>query len=104
MKVRFTPSGRLQFLTAVAYIQRDDRQAALKFRSRAEHVLRRLLRYPESGRHIPEFPELPFREVILPPYRFFYRREGKEIWIVAVWHGAQLPHEPTMRAGRRGRR
>lgn len=104
MKIRFTPSGRLQFLTAVAYIQGDDRQAALKFRDRAEHVLRRLLRYPESGRLIPEFPDLPFREVIVLPYRFFYRREGKEIWIVAVWHGAQLPREPTTRAGRLTRR
>ncbi len=100
MKVRFTPSGRLQFLTAVAYIQRDDRQAALKFRSRAEVVLRRLLRYPESGRLIPEFPDLPFREVIVAPYRFFYRQEGKAIWVVAVWHGAQLPREPTREAGR----
>ena len=85
----------MQFLTAVAYIQRDDPQAALKFRNRAEQVLRRLLRYPESGRLIPEFPELPFREVIVAPYRFFYRREGKVIWVAAVWHGARLPTEPT---------
>jgi len=95
VKVRFTPSGRLQFLTAVAYIQRDDRKAALRFRGRAERMLRRLFRYPESGRLIPEFPDLPFREVIVPPYRFFYRQKGKAIWVVAVWHGAQLPTEPT---------
>ena len=95
MKVRFTPSGRLQFLTALAYIQRDDPPAALKFRNHAERALRRLLSYPESGRLIPEFPELPFREVVVPPYRFFYRRERKEIWVVAVWHGAQLPKEPA---------
>ena len=84
MRIRFTPSGRIQFLTAVAYIQQDDPQAALKFRRRAEQVLRRLLRYPESGRLIPEFPDLPFREVLVPPYRFFYRPEGNVIWLVAV--------------------
>ena len=94
MRIRFTPSGRIQFLTAVAYIQRDDPPAALKFRNRVERVLRRLIRYPESGRLIPEFPDLPFRELVVPPYRFFYRREGKAIWIVAVWHGAQLPQAP----------
>lgn len=104
MKVRFTPSGRLQFLTALAYIQRDDRQAASKFRDRAESALRRLGRYPESGRLIPEYPDLPFREVIVSPYRFFYRREAREIWVVAVWHGAQLPKEPTKKAGRPTRR
>lgn len=94
MKIRFTPSGRLQFLEALSYIRRDNPQAALKFRQRAERALRRLGRYPESGRLVPEFPDLPFREVIVAPYRFFYRVEQKTVWIVAVWHGAQSPQEP----------
>ncbi|MBI4013899.1 MAG: type II toxin-antitoxin system RelE/ParE family toxin [Candidatus Rokubacteria bacterium] len=95
MRVRFTPSGRLQFLTALAYVQRDNPEAARKLRVRAERVLRRLGRFPGSGRHIPEFPELPYREVVIPPYRFFYRVDGKTVWIVAMWHGAQLPNEPS---------
>ena len=104
MKLRFTPAGRLQFLTAVAYIQTADRPAALKFRGRTEQALRSLLRYPASGRLIPEFPDLPFREVIVVPYRFFYRREGKTIWVVAVWHGTQLPSDPAPKTTRRARR
>ena len=36
MKVRFTPSGRRQFLDAVAYIVRDDPVAARRFRQRVE--------------------------------------------------------------------
>lgn len=94
MRVRFTPSGRLRFLTALSYVQRDNPEAARKLRLRAERVLRRLGRFPGSGRLIPEFPELPYREVVIPPYRFFYRVDGKIVWIVAVWHGAQLPDEP----------
>jgi plasmid stabilization system protein ParE len=43
---------------------------------------------------MPEFPELPYREVIISPYRFFYRVKGEIVWIVAVWHGAQLPEDP----------
>jgi hypothetical protein len=43
---------------------------------------------------VPEFPDLPHREVVLPPHRFFYRVEGQTAWIVAVWHGAQLPDAP----------
>jgi putative ABC transport system substrate-binding protein len=31
--------------------------------------LKRLERFPNSGRHLPEFPELPHREVIVWPYR-----------------------------------
>jgi len=94
MKVRLTPSGRIQFLSAISYIAQDNLRAAFRFRKKAEGVLRRLSQFPESGRLIPEFPDLPFREVVVPPYRFFYRREGRTIWVVACWHGAQLPAEP----------
>lgn len=94
MKVRFTSSARTQFLSALTYIRRDSPVAALNFRERAETVLRRLEEFPNSGRVVPEFPELPYREVIISPYRFFYRVKGEIVWIVAVWHGAQLPEEP----------
>ena len=94
MTVRFTPTGRTQFLEAVIYIYRDNPSAAFSFREKAEKVLSRLKRYPESGRLVPEFPDLPFREVIVRPYRFFYRIKGDTVWIIAVWHSAQLPHEP----------
>jgi toxin ParE1/3/4 len=94
LKVLFTPSGRKQFLDAVAYIYRENPTAAVAFRRKAEKVLSRLRKFPQSGRVLPEFPDLPFREVIVPPYRFFYRVKEKTVWIVAVWHGAQLPDEP----------
>ena len=95
MSVRFTPTGRQQFLAALAYIRRDNPAAAVRFRQRTEEVLRRLEQFPASGREIPEFPELAYREIIVPPYRFFYRIQDETIWVVAVWHGAQLPGEPS---------
>ena len=94
MRVRFTPSARAQFLAAIVYIYRDNPTAAGAFRLKAEKVLARLQRFPRSGRMLPEFPDLPFREVVVAPYRFFYREKGNTVWIVAVWHGAQLPEEP----------
>ena len=95
MKLRFTPTARNQFRDAVSYIHRDNPSAAKGFRDRAESVLRRLSRFPDSGRHLPEFPDLPYREVIVSPYRFFYRPEGTVVWVVAVWHSAQLPSKPS---------
>jgi len=97
VRVRFTPLGRIQFLTALAYIHGDNPDAARKLRQRTEQLLRRLGRFPKSGRLIPEFPDLPYREVVVPPYRFFYRVEGKTVWVVAVWHGAQIPNEPMVK-------
>ena len=95
MKVQFTPSARLQFLSAITSIHQDNSPAAIRLRKEAESVLRRLERFPESGRVILEFPELPTRELIVARNRFFYRVEGKLGWIVAVWHGAQLPQMPS---------
>ena len=96
MKVRFTPSARAQFLSALSYIQRDKPSAAARFRERTETVLRRLEDLPESGRVIPGFPELPYLEVIISPYSFFYKIKGDVAWIVAVWYGARLPKEPRL--------
>lgn len=94
MIIRFTPSARAKFLSALSYISRDKLSAAASFRERTEKILRRLEDFPESGRAIPEFPELQYREVIISPYRFFYKIKGDIVWIIAVWHGAQLPKEP----------
>lgn len=94
MTVRFTPAGRRQFLDAISYIRRENPTAAAAFRQRAESALRRLERFPESGRAVPEFPDLPYREVILRPYRFFYRVRDPIVWVVAAWHGAQPPDGP----------
>jgi toxin ParE1/3/4 len=94
VKVKFTPSARAQFLDGLEYIRQDSPPAARQFRAKAESVLRRLEKFPESGRSIPEFPGLPHREVIVGPYRFFYRVVGQTVWVVAVWHGAQLAEGP----------
>ena len=95
MTIRFTPTGRGQFLAAVAYIRHENPDAAVRFRDEAEHALRRLERFPKSGRLIPEFPAFPYREIIVAPYRFFYRTKGDTVWVVGVWHGAQIPLSPS---------
>lgn len=99
MKVRFTPTGRRQLLAAVAYIHRDKPGAAKRFLGRAEKALRRLEKFPNSGRVIPEFPDLPHREIVVPPYRFFYRVEGTTVWVIGAWHSAQQALRPGEEPG-----
>jgi toxin ParE1/3/4 len=99
MKIKFAPSAREQFLAAIAYIASENPAAARRVRARVEKALNRLCRFPNVGRRIPEFPELPHRELIVSPYRIFYRVDGKLIWIVAVWHGAQEPKLPGSSEG-----
>lgn len=95
MKVRFTQTARSQFLAAIAYIHRDNPSAAVTFRAKAEKALKRLERFPRSGRALQEFLDSPFREAIVAPYRFFYRAKEDVVWVVAVWHSAQLPDDPA---------
>ena len=95
MKIVFTPAARDQFLQVLAYIRRDKPSAAILFRRRAEKTLLRLRDYPESGRTLPEFSDGHYREVIVTPSRFFYRIKDDVVWVVAVWHGAQIPEDPA---------
>jgi plasmid stabilization system protein ParE len=94
MEVRFTPSGRAQFLAAVGSIRRHSASAARRFRQRSARALKRLERFPNSGAIVTEFPESPYREMYVNPYRFFYSIRETIVWVVAVWHGAQIPQEP----------
>lgn len=96
MDVRFTPSARIQFLRAIETIQRNNQTAARKFRHRSGTALKRLSRFPNSGAAVAEFPDLPYREVYVKPYRFFYRVQKDVVWVVADWHGAQLPDDPEI--------
>ena len=55
----------------------------------------RLQTFPESGRHLPEFPNLPHRELILGNYRIIYRYDGEQntVKVVTVVHGSRLLKE-----------
>jgi len=98
-KVRFTPPARAQFLAAVAYIRADRPSAARGFRARVSDALAVLVDFPDSGRVIPEFPQMGFREVLVDSYRFFYRVRSDAVWVVGTWHDAQIPEEPSEPVG-----
>jgi toxin ParE1/3/4 len=92
--MRFTPTARRQLLEALDFLSDRNPAAAAAFLDKVERRLRGLPGFPESGRQVPEFPDLPFREVLVPPYRLFYRVRDGQLWAVGVWHDAQLPTEP----------
>ena len=95
MHVRFTPSARTQFLEALDFVRSDSSSAAEGIVERAELALRQLADFPNSGHPLAEFPDLPHREVLVDPYRFFYRVSMGTVWIVGVWHGRQIPESPA---------
>ena len=94
MRVRFTRQADRQYLDALSYIRTKNPVGALTVMSRAEAVIAQLREQPLSGHAIPEYPDMPHRELPVPPYRFFYRIIDDTVWIIAVWHARQLPEQP----------
>jgi plasmid stabilization system protein ParE len=98
MRVRFTQQAERQYLEALRYIASRNPAGAVTVMRRAEEVVAQLRAHPHSGHAIPEYPDLPHRELPVPPYRFFYRIGDDGVWITAVWHARQLPDEPELGA------
>jgi len=94
MRVRFTQQAERQYLEALRYIASRNPAGAVTVMRRAEEVVAQLRAHPHSGHAIPEYPDLPHRELPVPPYRFFYRIIDDTVWIIAVWHARQLPEQP----------
>ena len=88
--VRWTQRGSEDLREIHDFVARDSPQAAAALVDRIITATEPLATFPESGRIVPEFPDLGYREVIISGYRVVYRREGETIWIAAVVHGRRM--------------
>ena len=77
------------------YIARDSHQYAKHQVERIFQSTERLQSFPESGRRIPEFPNLPHREIIVDNYRVVYRY-ADDIGTVTVVHGRRVLKEGNL--------
>ena len=73
------------------YIAKDSPTFAQYQTERIAASVELLEQFPESGRHLPEFPHLPHRELIVGRYRLIYRFESqrKAVYLVTVVHGSR---------------
>lgn len=69
------------------YIALDKPSAAKKLIQDVFKRVKRLKRFPESGRLPPELPDSVYREIISGPCRVFYRQEQNKIFILYVMRG-----------------
>ena len=55
--------------------------------------------FPDSGRHVPEYPNLLHRELLLGNYRIIYRytAEQNSVYVVTVVHGSRLLKETHLK-------
>ncbi len=94
MRVGFSATAERQLLEALRVLAAERPSAAVRLIERIEAALEQIRAFPDSGRRVPEFQASNYREVIIAPYRLFYRRHGAGMMVVAMWHEAQVPDEP----------
>ena len=88
--VRWTQRARDDLRDIHDFIARDSPRAAEALVERLLTATERLAAFPESGRVVPEFPALGYREIIVSSYRVLYRLADNNVWITAVVHGRRL--------------
>jgi|SRR6516225_7045722 plasmid stabilization system protein ParE len=73
------------------FIARGSRRYAQLTIERIRSAGGRLADFPEIGHVLPEFPDGPYRQVLMGSYRIIYRLEEKprRVFIMAVIHGAR---------------
>ena len=75
----------LNDLDAIAdYIALDKPDAARRYVQRVFQAVERLAMFPKSGSIPPEIPHLPYRQVVVPPGRVFYRIDQEDILVIFV--------------------
>lgn len=94
MRVQLAPSARAQFLDALEFIRQDDPEAAERLLGRVAEATRHLALHPGLGHEIPGYPNSRHRQIVVRPYRMFYRVDNQTVLIVGIWHGRQVPRDP----------
>lgn len=72
------------------YIALDDPVAASKTVQKVFDQVERLGTYPNSGKRPPELHRTPYREVVVPPCRIFYRVEDDSVFVLYVMRSEKL--------------
>ena len=76
--------------TICQFIAKDSVIYAHLFAKDILQAVKRLAKFPKSGRIVPEFSNENIREIILGNYRIIYRIKNNIIEILTVYHSARL--------------
>jgi toxin ParE1/3/4 len=98
LKLRLTLTASRRLHEILGFIAQDNPEAADKLSAAIEAALERVAVFPASGRRIPEAPERPEREVVVPPcVRIFYRVKDKALWVLFAIRSEQEFHVEVLK-------
>ncbi|WP_372796455.1 type II toxin-antitoxin system RelE/ParE family toxin [Pontiella sp.] len=86
----WTEPALLDLDEVAEYIALDNPAAASDFVQKVFDRTNRLTLYPNSGKRPKELPRTPYREIVIPPCRIFYRVENDVAYILHVMRSERL--------------
>ncbi|MBZ0271490.1 type II toxin-antitoxin system RelE/ParE family toxin [bacterium] len=90
MRVRWTLRAANDLRDLSRYIADFNPNIAVETRNRIRKSVKRLEKYPKSGRVIPEYDDAAIREIIVGRFRVWYRVAGRFVDIFTIRGGQQL--------------
>ncbi len=90
MRIVWSPLALERVGDIASYIARDNPGAASGWVEVVFEKVKRLRRFPQSGRRVPEADRPDVREVFHGSYRVIYRLTPTQVAILTVRHGRQL--------------
>ena len=67
MKLRYTPDGKAGFAAVLIQLHRENPFAAARFEREVARAMMRVVNFPRSCPHVPEFRDLQLREFFVGP-------------------------------------
>ncbi|HJT98851.1 MAG TPA: type II toxin-antitoxin system RelE/ParE family toxin [Rhodanobacteraceae bacterium] len=83
-QVIWTEPARTDLEAIHDYIALESPAAALGVVARILRHVDQLARHPDSGSWLPELGRSRYRQLVEPPCRIFYRRDGRDVAILHV--------------------
>jgi plasmid stabilization system protein ParE len=98
--IRWASAASDDLSSLAACLAQDSPSAAAALVERVDHAVRRLSEQPRSGRVVPELERQGikrYREVVLSPWRLFYRYEQETVFILALIDGRRDVRDVLLR-------
>jgi toxin ParE1/3/4 len=90
LKIQFTTRARREMREILGFIAQDNPKAASDLARQIMKGIEHKAQFPKSGRVIPEVPEHPARELVLPPCRIFYITDKTTIYVLSISRSERL--------------
>ena len=90
MKVIWSPRAIDRVSEIAEYIAKDNPRAAEKWIDTIFAQIKKLEKFPQIGRILPEANQKEMREILFKNYRIICRHDENRISILTVQHGKQI--------------